>query len=222
MASPLDIYYQRLEVSNSDLSWLNDQLNPSQNYKDPTEAYRDGSLLDAMITEQWRVNYFKRTLDDQPFPKARFNTTLAMKASFWKDDFCRDFATGADAQKITVVKDKVFNYNGYEFEVDCRCKWDIWRDDFGFGGDIKSTIAKTQSEFEAACYHFKYPRQRAYYMRLQESERDVLIGVSKIKPHRVFKIFINRNSEFYKTGEKEMLELLFRWHLLYGRDKSNI
>lgn len=220
MASPPDTYYLRPEVSNSDLGWLQSQLNPSDRYSDPTEAYRDGSLLDAMITEQWRVNYFKRTLDDQPFPKARFNTIVAMKASFWKDEFCRDFATGADAQKITVVKDKVFNYNGYEFEVDCRCKWDIWRDDLGWGSDIKSTAAKNQTEFEAACYHFNYDRQRYLYMQLENSERDVLIGVSKIKPHRIFKVFINRNSEFYKSGERKATELLFRWHLLYGKDKS--
>lgn len=218
MASPLDTYYSRPEVSNSDLGNLQDELS-GRDKSDPTQAYLDGSLLDAMITEQWRVNYFKRTLDDQPFQKARFENTVAMKAAFWKDEFCRDFATGADAQKITIVHDKVFNYQGYEFEMDCRCKWDAWRSDWGWGGDYKSTVATTQREFEAACYHFHYPRQRAFYMNLAGSERDVLIGISKIKPYRVFKIFINRNSDFYKTGEQEMLELLFKWHLLYGKNK---
>lgn len=218
MASPLDTYYLRSEVSNSDLGALQDQLS-GRDKPDPTQAYLEGSLLDAMITEQWRVNYFKRTLDDQPFTKSKFETIVAMKGSFWKDDFCASFATGADAQKITIVHDKVFNYQGFEFEMDVRCKWDLWRSDFGFGADIKSTAASNQREFEAACKFFHYPRQRAMYMNLEGSQRDVLIGVSKIKPHKVFKIFINRNCEFYKIGEAEMLELLFRYYLLFGKSK---
>lgn len=221
MAAENDPYYSRLEVSNSDLGWLDDQLS-GRDQRDATEAYLDGSLLDAMITEQHRVNYFKRTLDGQPFKKARFDTIVAMKQAFWKDDFCKLIATGADTQKITTVKDKRFEYNGYEFFMDMRIKWDLFQNSWGWGGDIKSTAAKTQAEFEAACYYFHYPRQRYVYMSVGQTERDVLIGISKIKPHRVFKIFINRESEFYKVGEREALELLFRWNLLYGKNKENI
>ena len=218
MASPTDIYYLRPEVSNSDLGALQDELS-GKDKSDPAQAYLEGNLFDAMITEQWRVDYFKRTLDDIPFKKTTFDTTVAMKKSFWNDDFCKLIATGAEAQKITAVEGKKFNYEGYEFEMDCRCKWDFWQPSWGWGGDLKSTAAKTQQEFEAACYHFHYPRQRAWYMDLIGSDKDVLIGVSKIKPHRIFKIFINRESEFYKTGQKEYLELLFRFHLIYGRNK---
>ena len=219
MAAENDPYYSRLEVSNSDLGWLDDQLS-GRDQRDATEAYLDGSLLDAMITEQHRVNYFKRTLDGQPFKKARFDTIVAMKQACWQDEFFKTIIVGADTQKITIIKNKEFEYEGYKFKADARCKWDIWRPDLNFGGDIKSTAAKTQAEFEAACYHFHYPRQRAWYMDLIGSEKDFLVGISKIKPHRVFKIFINRESEFYKTGKKQYMELIFRWHLLYGKDKS--
>lgn len=221
MASPLDTYYLRSEVSNSDLGVLQDQLS-GKDRGDPTQAYLEGSLLDAMITEQWRVNYFKRTLDDQPFTKSKFETIVAMKGAFWKDEFSASFATGADTQKITIVHDKEFNYEGFPFLLNVRCKWDLWRQDYQFGSDIKSTVATTQREFEAACWHFHYPRQRAWYMDAEGSDRDVLIGISKIKPHRVFKIFINRKSEFYLAGKREYMELAFRFYLLYGRDKYNV
>lgn len=219
MAAENDPYYSRLEVSNSDLGWLDDQLS-GRDQRDATEAYLDGSLLDAMITEQHRVNYFKRTLDGQPFKKARFDTSVAMKQACWQDEFFKTIIVGADTQKITIVKDKEFEYEGYKFKVDIRCKWDIWRPDVNYGGDLKSTAAQTQREFEAACYHFNYDRQRWFYMNAQDSQRDFIIGISKIKPHRVFKVFINRESEFYKSGERKAKELLFRWHLLYGKDKS--
>ncbi|MCE5332904.1 MAG: PD-(D/E)XK nuclease-like domain-containing protein [Bacteroidales bacterium] len=221
MAAENDPYYSRPEVSNSDLSWLDDQLS-GRDQRDATEAYLDGSLLDAMITEQHRVNYFKRTLDGQPFKKARFDTIVAMKQACWQDEFFKMIIVGADTQKITVVKDKEFEYEGYRFKVDIRCKWDIWRPDWGWGSDIKSTAAKTQKEFEAACYHFNYDRQRYFYMRAEESERDVLIGISKIKPHRVFKVFINRNCDFYRSGEKKALELLFRWNSMFGKNKDYV
>ena len=215
-----DNYYGRPEVSNSDLSWLYNQLYSNGNLRDPTEAYLDGSLLDAMITEQFRVNYFKRPLDDRPFKKERFENSVKMKGSFWKDEFCSLMASGADAQKISIVHDKEFNYQGYKFLMDVRCKWDLWRSDWGWGGDIKSTTATTQLQFEAAALFFNYDRQRAWYMDIENSDRDVLIGISKIKPYKVFKIFINRNSDFYRNGKEKYMELAFRHYLLFGKQKA--
>ena len=215
----MDAYYNRSEVSNSDLGWLKDQLNPKMNFIDPTQAYADGNLLDAMITEPDKIDYFKRTREGIVFKKVTFNNTVKMKKAFYKDDFCRDFMNGADGQKISVAHGKVYEWNGVEFTLNVRCKWDIWRNDWGWGGDIKSTAAETQLQFEAACKYFNYDRQRAFYMDIEGSERDVLIGISK-KNHKVFKIFINRDSNFYKTGKEKYLELAYKHHLLYGENKA--
>ncbi|GHT03479.1 hypothetical protein AGMMS49525_08640 [Bacteroidia bacterium] len=211
-------YYNRLEVSNSDLSWLKTQINPRENVSDPTEAYAFGSLIDAMITEPDRVDYFQMTLDGEKVKKELFNNAVAMKRAFWNDDFCRDFADKMDGQKVSIRHDNDFNYKGIDFKLDVRCKWDIWRTDWGWGGDIKSTTATTQAQFEAAARFFDYDRQRAWYMNIENSKRDVLIGISKVN-HKVFKIFINRESEFYKSGVQKYLELAFRWNLLFGETK---
>ncbi|MDR0712757.1 MAG: PD-(D/E)XK nuclease-like domain-containing protein [Bacteroidales bacterium] len=211
-------YYRLPQVSNSDLSWLKNQLYPRENISDPTEAYAFGSLIDAMLTEPARVDYFKRTLDGKRVKKELFENAVKMKQAFRRDEFCATLTENSDGQKISIAHDREYNHRGFPFTLDVRCKWDIWREDWGWGGDIKSTTAQTQKEFEAAALYFDYDRQRAFYMDLQGAERDVLIGISKVN-HRVFKIFINRESEFYKRGQDKYLELAFRWYLLFGKNK---
>lgn len=211
----MDNYFKRPEVSNSDLGWLLDQLNPKAKFIDPTQAFADGNLLDAMITEPGKVDYFKRSREGVVYKKAVFENTVAMKQSFWADSFCKNLMEGADAQKISIEHNAKLNFEGVDFEINRRCKWDIWREDLGWGGDIKSTAATTQAQFEAAFQFFKYPRSRAWYMDIEGAEKDVVIGISK-KNHKIFRIFINRDSEIYKQGKREYLELAYKWNLLFG------
>ncbi|OJV40861.1 MAG: hypothetical protein BGO29_14940 [Bacteroidales bacterium 36-12] len=213
----MDAYYQRTEVSNSDLSWLKNQLFPRP-MPDPTNSYKFGSLLDAMITEPDRIDYFKHTLDGEVFSPEDFHKAEEMKKAFWDDEFCRIMAEKADGQK-KMFERLDMNFNGYEFHLNTRCKWDLWRQDWKWGGDIKTTAAETQKQFEDACRYFDYDRQRAWYMDIAGCERDVLIGISK-KNFRVFKIPINRDSSFYKDGKSKYLELSFRWYMMFGESKN--
>ena len=144
------------------MGWLLDQLNPKTNIIDPTQAFADGNLLDAMITENHKVDYYKLTRDGVKYKKEIFEKTIKMKQAFWNDPFCNQFMTRANDQKISVEHRSQLNFRGVDFEIDRRCKWDIWRDDWGWGGDIKSTVAETQSQFEAAFQHFHYPRSGAW------------------------------------------------------------
>lgn len=213
----MDAYYSRNEVSNSDLSWLKNQLFPRM-MPDSTEAYKFGSLLDAMITEPHRVDYFKRSLDGEVFSVEDFAKAENMKKAFWNDEFSKMIAERADGQK-TMSRRMQMDFNGFDFELNTRCKWDLWRQDWNWGGDIKSTAATTQKEFEAACKYFDYDRQRAWYMDIAGAQRDVLIGISK-KNFKVFKIAINRDSEFYKDGRDKYLGLAYKWYLLFGDSKN--
>lgn len=216
MNPALDSYYSRNEVSNSDLGWLSNQLNPKP-MPDPTNAFKFGSLIDAMLTEQYRVNYFKRTCDDDQFTPEEFGTAENMKRAFMADDIARTLISGADTQKVMIER-KDLNFEGIDFSIRMRCKWDIWRNDLGFGGDIKSTTATTQAQFETAIKYFNYDRQRAFYMNMAGSEKDVLIGISK-KNFKVFKVYINRNSELYKEGYHKYITLSFKWWRLFGETK---
>lgn len=207
-------YYSRPEVSNSDLSWLKQQLYPRE-LPDPTQAFRFGNLIDAMITEPHRVDFYTRKLDDIQLTVEEFEQAERMKQAFYQDELCQTIAAQADGQAVMVERGRKFTYMGCEFTLDTRCKWDLWRQDWGWGGDIKSTTATTQAAFEAAARYFDYDRQRAWYMDIAGSSRDVLIGISKVN-FKVFKVMINRSSPWYKDGFMKYNELAFRWYLIYG------
>lgn len=206
-----DSYYQRSEVSNSDLSKLKQVLYP-RDMPDPTQAYRFGNLIDAMITEPERVDYFQKCCDNDVFSDSDWRIAERMKAAFWSDSLCENLMKGVETQKV-MVKRRALSFKGYDFELDVRCKWDGWRPDLGYGFDIKSTSAQTQNEFETAARYFDYPRQRSWYMDIAESNFDVLIGISK-KNFKVFKIAIKRGDSFYREGYEDYINLAFRYHIL--------
>ena len=207
-----DSYYSRKEVSNSDLSALKNQLHPID-MPDPTQAYRFGNLIDAMITEQHRVNYFKRTCDDNVFSKEDFEIALEMKKVFYADETCKLISTGSDTQKVMSAVRTDFNYKGINFSMPVRCKWDLWQPSWKWGGDIKSTTATTQEQFEAAIRYFDYDRQRAWYMDIAKSNKDLLIGISK-KNFKIFKVFIKRGDDLYNSGLQKYSYLAFMYKQL--------
>ena len=210
----MDSYFSRKEVSNSDLGWLRNQLYP-RDMPDPTQAYRFGSLIDAMITENERVNYFKMSLDGDAYAEHEFALAAAMKVAFLKDEFCRQIIEGSEPQKVMSTTLDL-DYDGMQFTLKARCKWDIWRQTFG--GDIKSTAATSLSQFKDAIEYFDYDRQRAWYMDIAGSKTDVLIGISK-KNMKIFKVFIDRNSPLYKNGKQKYLDLGLKWYLMFGETK---
>jgi hypothetical protein len=202
-------YYQHPYVSNSDLSRIKQEMKGiDQEYVD---AYRIGSLIDAMITEAHKVDYFRMVLVDTDYSYSQEEIELcrAMKAAFMRDQFCQQLLSMCGGQSEMYDQDTLLSFNGLSFTLNTKRKYDLWSDVLGWGGDIKSTTATSQKQFEAACRHFDYDRQRYWYMHPRQIQKDVLIGISKVHPHRVFKVFINAGDDFYRWGERKANELAF-------------
>ena len=119
----------------------------------------------------------------------------------------------ADTQRCMVNKQQQFEYGGFVFTLDTRCKWDWFLDLFGFGGDLKTTFASTQKEFDEAVDFFDWDRSRAWYMDIAHSDRDFIYGISK-KNCCVFKKFINRGDAIYNRGREKYEELAFQYWCL--------
>lgn len=211
-----DPYFDLSEVSNSDLSWLQKYWMSGDLVYDIEQAYRFGHLLDAMITENHKVNYFKLTCNGEQYTKKEFELAEKMKAAFWKDQFCRILAEHSEMQKILIVPRFKITHGIFSFHLDVRCKFDLYaKDRLKITGDIKSTTAVTQKQFIAACEHFQYFRQRAWYMDLAGVDKDMLIGISKVN-HQVFKVPITRGDRLYNIGKAQYEELAWKWHYLFG------
>jgi len=209
-----DPYYSQPEVSNSDLSWLKNQFE-SVSYRGEVEkAYKFGTLIDCMITEPDKVNYFTRECSGTVHSYDEFEQAQEMKKAFYKNEMCRIMASQAKYQAIMRRRMSIV-HDGFEFELPVRCKWDLWIGNHAVNGDIKSTAAETQRQFEEAVRYFEYHRQRAWYMDIAQSDRDVLIGISK-KNYKIFMVPITRGSELYKLGKARYSELAFKWHYLFS------
>ena len=209
-------YYQRPEVSNSDLTELKNMLHPRTQYGDKEAAFRFGSLVDAIITEPARVNWYRLTVDDEQYTEDEFRhaeeMNKALRHEAVRDTFLQKVLEGADTQRFMVNKGQAFEYGGFGFTLDTRCKWDWWLSAFGFGGDLKTTFASSQKEFDEAVDFFDWDRSRAWYMDIAHSDRDFIYGISK-KNCKVFKKFIRRGDETYRRGKEKYDELAFQWWL---------
>lgn len=217
MNSNPDKYYERSEVSNSDLTELKNLLHPRLQYGDKESAFRFGTLLDAMITEPERVNYYALTVDGEQYGEDEFRHAQAMYASLRResrhDTFLKAVLEQAETQLFMVNRGQPFAYGDFTYHLDTRCKWDWFFGKYGFGGDLKSTFASSQKEFEEAIDFFDWDRSRAWYMDIAGSDRDFIYAISK-KNGMVFKKFITRDSEEYRRGRAKYEELSFQWWCL--------
>lgn len=214
MSNP-DAYYLRSEVSNSDLTELKNILHPRMQFGDKEAAFRFGSLVDAIITEPARVDYYRLTVDDEQYSEEEFHhagemlKSLRMEARH--DEFLFRVLGYAETQRFMVNKGQQFTYCGFPFVLDTRCKWDWWLGHFG--GDLKTTFAATQQQFEEAVDFFDWDRSRAWYMDIAGSDMDFIYAISK-KNCRVFKKFIRRDDEVYNRGREKYEELAFQYWCL--------
>ena len=210
-------YYSRPEVSNSDLTQLKNLLHPRLQYGDREEAFRFGSLVDALVTEPNRVNRYRFTVDDVQYTEDEFEHATqmlrALRSEARRDAFLAKVLETADTQRCMFNKRQQFQYGGFSFSLDTRCKWDWFLTPYGFGGDLKTTFASTQKEFDEAVDFFDWDRSRAWYMDIARSDRDFIYGISK-KNGYVFKKFINRDDTIYKRGREKYEELAFQYWCL--------
>lgn len=215
MTSNPDTYYQRSEVSNSDLTALKELLHPRLQFGNREEAFRFGSLVDAIITEPARVNYYRFTVDDTQYTEEEFRHAQemerALRAEARRDPFLNYVLRNAETQKFMVNQGQQFEYCGFPFSLDTRCKWDWWLGQFG--GDLKTTSASTQKEFEQMIDFFDWDRSRAWYMDIARSDRDFIYAISK-KNNRIFKKHITRNDPIYRAGREKYEDLAFKWWCL--------
>lgn len=209
-----DSYYQRSEVSNSDLTELKNLLHPHIQYGDREAAFRFGSIVDAIITEPDRVDFISRTVDGQPCTDEEFlharEMQCSLRAEARRDTFLAAVLAKADTQRCMVNRRQEFSNGGFRFTLDTRCKWDWWLSDAHFGGDLKTTSAATQAEFEASIDHFDWDRSRAWYMDIAHSDSDFIYAISK-RNSRIFKKFIKRGDDTYQRGREKYEELAFQY-----------
>lgn len=216
MGNP-DSYYNRPEVSNSDLTALKEQLHPRPQFGDREATFRFGSLVDAILTESGRVDFYRHMVDDDVYSEDDFlharEMVRSLRTTALQDPLLAKVLDIAETQRFMVNHGQMFEYAGFPFSLDTRCKWDWWIPSWNAGGDLKTTFASTQKEFEDAIDFFDWDRSRAWYMDIAHSDKDFIYAISK-RNCNVFRALINRGDNIYTRGRDKYEELAFNWWLL--------
>ncbi len=216
-----DEYYSRPEPSNSDLSELNKLLHPNLYDFDFTDSLRFGNLFDCLVTESHKVNVYTRTVEgiDGCYSIADMELAKKMKLAFYRDATCSAFMKIASTQHIAIAKVQ-FEWNSFKFWLEMRCKFDLMMFPINMGADIKTTTATTDKQFMEACLHFNYIRSRVIYMLIQNTDSDMIIGVSKVNL-RIFKIAIKRGDKLWQLGLEQASKLAFEYWLYFDSFTTN-
>lgn len=178
-------------------------------------AYKFGTLIDNMITEAHKVNWYKYTIDDVQYTADDFARAEQMKKAFFRDPFCCQMVKQCTFQRISIKPRFTIEYDGLSFSLDARAKWDLFCESFDLGGDIKSTTATTQKQAEECVRYFDYDRSRAWYMDLEGRSNDIIIFISKVN-FKIFKVPVKRGGELYNQGKAKYQELAWMYWTLFG------
>lgn len=211
-------YFNRPEVSNSDLKALARMLSVTPDNRDGLEdIFNFGSLVDALLTEPWRANHDERSLlletgGKVQFEKFVFDLAKKLAANLKKDRVVSLLLDNMIGQYV-VVRTLKFIYDEEEHTIKGRCKFDGLSKKFRTGCDYKTTSCTTRKSFIESIEFFDYDQAGAWYMDLARIDRFWIIGISK-KTGEVFKFAIERGDETYNRGRDKYSRLAFKWIML--------
>jgi hypothetical protein len=208
-------YFHHPFVSNSDLTRLKQELS-GKDAMDTTAAFHFGTLVHAVILEPHTVDMFRRRIVgvDHEYGIEDINTARKMNVSFLNDSYCRRLLQKSEIEKEMYNEDTRFSFNGIDFTLGTRRKYDGWLSLVNFGWDLKSTTATTQSQFDQAVKNWDYDRARVFYAAGSGALQDVIIGISKVSPYRVFKVFMKHGDALWQSGTEKMNEIAFKYWTL--------
>lgn len=205
-------YFDHPYCSNSSLTALGIELGILPEFGgDKENAYRMGSLFDAVVTEPHKLDLFSNQIQetDYSFTKEEYATCKAMKKSLEANSIYQTFLLQKpNFQKEAYVEN--FQFDG--FTLNMRGKLDYFIP--GMVADLKSTACTSQNAFENACKQFGYYRQMWLYCKLTGVKRAIIFGVSKTKPHSVFIVKLAEGDDKWIEGEKEINQLAFKYFML--------
>ena len=207
-------YYELDAVSNSDLSEFRRVY---YGYKEPQgleNVFAFGSLVDAMRTEKNKLNPYSRSLTDD------YGRVIYFEVDVWRFAERLAIEMGKDPTvallsphmvgQYVFVRTLQFIYEGDEYTIQGRCKFDGFAKMFSTGLDYKTLSCTTQKQFVESISHFDYDRAAAWYMDLARIDYFWIIGISKINM-KLFKYAIQRGDAMHTLGVQKYSRLAFGW-----------
>src|ERR1700753_1875359 len=205
-------YFSSDYVSNSGLSRLGQELSGSDafNY---SQAQKMGTLIHALLLEPEKVDLIQNKVVEYSYTPEEMKQGRMLSIYTKNSALCRSLIQNCEKEVELYADDVPFEYNGFQFTLNCRCKYDFHHINSSLGGDFKTTTAPNMQQFLIEIERFQYHRARVFYAKISGAKKDVIIGINK-KCKGIFPVFLNEGDELWRKGEGLMNELAFRYYML--------
>lgn len=209
-------YYQLPEVSSSDLGKLERLF---YNRPDPAleQVFAFGSLVDALLTERKLLSFAALELRESSGKTIQFDYKTWQLAEKLADTLRRDSVISRlldnSVGQYIFRRTLPFTYEGEDYKIRARCKFDLLSKPFGMGLDFKTTSCASEKEFISAISYFDYDKQAAWYMDLARIDRHWIVAGSKVN-NKIFRFAVERGDETYTRGVAKYSRWAWRWNTL--------
>lgn len=213
-------YFSHDYISSSDLkSFITKMGGGTEAPTNLQEIYDMGTLFHVAILEPFKIQKVEGGYEVQGcegiMSEEDYQLAMAMKDTFFKDDFCRMLIGRADFQREKEFYNTV-TVGGMEYAA--RCKADGACEGIGLLVELKGLKLVTQKAFEAAIDRLHYDLSVTHYMLTSRTKIIPIIGISKINPRLMFKKIVKQFDETYAVGECKLVEVLKEWHKMSPED----
>jgi hypothetical protein len=216
-------YFAHSYASNSDIKEIVNRHHGRTKPENIQELYDFGSEFHSGIIEPHKMDKTKIT-------ETQVELIDAMSKRFWKDDMCRKIAMMPDFRREHEF------YRLKRFGVGARCKTDGDSRKLRIILELKGLSVTTEKAFKDSLLHLDYDQGAAWYLNVASGVNDtvydavmlrrypgmthydykLIVGISKKDPDLLFKMLIDRNHAYYKSGLKKVNYGINIWKNVYG------
>lgn len=194
-------YFSHPSISNSDLRKFKERLGLSRPSPENLQAIYDlGTLFHESILEPHLITEDKEASEN-------YRLTKAMSKRFWKDPLCRDFVLAKDFRREYEFYD-ILTVSG--MQIDARCKMDGARTKMKWALELKGLSVTTQKAFEESLIELDYDQAVAHYMLTSKYSVEIIVGISKKDPDKLFKRIVKKYDDWYLNGEQKLIDTLLK------------
>lgn len=196
-------YFGHHFASNSDIKEIVARAENRQKPDNIQEIYDFGSNFHAGIVEPHKCAWADMSEEDADLVRA-------MSKTFWKDKVCRDIAMTSDFRR----EHEFYRINRFGLEG-ARCKADGETKKLQLCLELKGLSLSSEKQFKEAILFHDYDQATAWYLPTMTSHtfyrRQLIVGISKIDPGLLFKMLIDRDHPYYKSGTEKVKKGVMIW-----------
>lgn len=206
-------YFDYPNCSNSSLSKLLKEIRGDDSPL-PIEAFRKGTLFDAVVTEPANLDLQALTIRStgQAFTMDEYRACRRMEAALDGHPVASIIRNNSTTQHEIYDHPLQMEYSGVKFTIPFKAKLDFYWKSAGVVSDLKSTSAASQSAFEESAVKFQYYRQLYLYCQLTGANRAFLLAVNWSA--KIFIIEMNRGDESWTLAERQTSSLALLYYLI--------